>query len=415
MWSYSRSCRVVAGLALLAVLGCDPSSAEKSDAKTPPAPLTARVLPVELVPWPTLVRVQGSLQADEIATLSSRVAGLVDHVKVDRGAVVKQGDVLIELRRVDFDLKVAQAEAALKQTRARLGLRDGQKDESLDPTSAPPVREAHAQLQESLGKYERARGLRGTRAIPEEEVYTIKAAVEVNQARYQTAMNLVREMIATLAQNRVELAQAEQARSDSVVRAPFDGIVEHRPTPPGTYVLPGTPLVVLVRTDPLRFTAGVPERRTPLIHPGQKVLIYLEGRPKPLEGPVTRLSPALAMTSRSLTVEVDVPNAGSTIPANYFAEADILVDPEARTMAIPLTALNEFAGVEKVWLVRDGQAIEQRVRTGRRTTERVEILEGLRPGDQVLAEARLGRAGPVQQDRQTEQQADKETTRAVAG
>jgi RND family efflux transporter MFP subunit len=358
-------------------------------------PLSAKVFTVETAAWPIIVRVQGSLAADEHATLSSRVAGLVETVKVERGQVVKKGDVLVELRRRDFELKVMQAEAHVKQTRSRLGLRDEQKDEELDPLKAPLVREEQAHLNEHLTKLERARGLRGTGASSEEELQNLRAAVEAGQARLQSAQNQVRELIATLALCRAELALAEQGLADAEIRAPFDGIIDHKETAPGAYVQPGTPLVSLVRTDPLRFTAGVPERRSLDIRPGQPVVIVLEGRKQPLQGQVTRVSPALTMNSRALTVEVDVPNAGTKIPANYFAEAEILVDPDARTLAIPLAALHEFAGVEKVWLVRNGEASEQPVRTGRRNFRQVEILEGLQPGDTILADARPGRAGPV--------------------
>jgi RND family efflux transporter MFP subunit len=387
--------RLWTGLVVLFVAGC--SHAPGGTGANPPdrASLASKVFTAENVEWPIIVRVQGSLVADEHATLSSRVAGLVETVCVDRGQAVKKGDVLVALRARDFDLKVTQAEAHVKQTRARLGLREGQKDEDLDPQKAPLVREELAHLNESMTKLERTRSLRGTGASSEEELQNLRAAVEAGQARYQSAQNQVRELVATLALCRAELALAEQARSDAEIRAPFDGIVDHKMTAPGVYVQPGTAVVTLVRTDPLRYTAGVPERRSLDIKPGQGVVIVLEGRKQPLDGKVTRVGPALTTNSRALTVEVDVPNPDNKIPANFFAEAEILVDASARTLAIPLTALNEFAGVEKVWLVRNGEASEQRVRTGRRNFRQVEVLEGLQPGDTILADARLGRAGPV--------------------
>jgi hypothetical protein len=64
-------------------------------------------------------------------------------------------------------------------------------------------------------------------------------------------------------------------------------------------------------------------------------------------------------------------------------------------LAVPSTALSEFAGVEKVWIVRDGQAAEQSVRTGRRDAQRVEILAGLAMGDALVSDSRQGHAGEV--------------------
>lgn len=382
-------------LALLAVVGCGHGPAGHAPNEKVVEPLAAATLTVVPVPWPVYVRVQGNLEADEEATLSSRVAGLVEKVNADRGQAVKAGDVLVELRAVDFDLKVKHADAAVKQTRSRLGLREEAPDTELDPLRSPPVREAQANLNDAIARFERTRGLAGSAAASAEELQTLKAAVEVAQARYNGAMNQVRETIATLNLNKVALSQAQQDLRDAKTVAPFDGTIAERMTAKGANVLTGTPLFVLVKTDRLRFTAGVPERRTLQVQLNQKVRVHVEGVKEPLEGTVTRLSPALAMTSRSLVVEVDVPNPGSKIPANFFAEADILVEPEARSLAIPLSALSEFAGVEKVWVVRDGQAVEQRVRTGRRDFQRVEVTEGLKAGDVVLADARLGRPGPV--------------------
>jgi hypothetical protein len=78
-----------------------------------------------------------------------------------------------------------------------------------------------------------------------------------------------------------------------------------------------------------------------------------------------------------------------------FAEAGIVVEPDARALAVPTTAVREFAGVEKVWVVQDGQATERVVSTGRRDGDHVEVLHGLAAGERVVRDAQHGRAGPV--------------------
>jgi hypothetical protein len=127
----------------------------------------------------------------------------------------------------------------------------------------------------------------------------------------------------------------------------------------------------------------------------QEVRIFVEGEAEPITARVTRVSPGLEMASRSLIIEADVPNPAGRWRAGLFAQAAIVVDQQARVLAVPNSAITEFAGVQKVWLVRNQVAQGQRVVTGRREHGLAEILAGLAAGDTVLAEGQKGRAGPV--------------------
>jgi RND family efflux transporter MFP subunit len=198
-----------------------------------------------------------------------------------------------------------------------------------------------------------------------------------------------------VAVHRAALALALQAQADAVIEAPFDGVVEERHVAPGVYLQLGEPVLTLVRTNPLRFRAGVPEREAMLVELGQAVRIMIAGHAHSIQAEVTRISPSLDMSSRSLLVEVDVPNPGFRLRTGLFAEAEIVVDPEARTLAVPAPAVSEFAGVEKVWVVRGDEAQEQRIRSGRRDGQLIEILDGLAPGDRIAVDAKKGSAGPV--------------------
>jgi RND family efflux transporter MFP subunit len=177
--------------------------------------------------------------------------------------------------------------------------------------------------------------------------------------------------------------------------APFDGVVEARRISPGEYVTVGQPLISLVRAERLRFTAGVPESKAGVIKPGQRVEIHIAGVNEPLVTEVTRVSPIVTQTSRAVRIEADVPNPAHALQAGLFAEADVIVEPEAQALALPAAAVTRFAGVEKVWLVADGKAAQQSIRTGREEGGRVEILDGIAEGSQVIANADDGRNGPV--------------------
>ena len=201
--------------------------------------------------------------------------------------------------------------------------------------------------------------------------------MDVAAARYQAALYRLNESVALLSIRRAQLALAQQQQLDAVIRAPFTGVVEQRFVAPGAYVQVGAPVVALVRIDPLRFRSGVPERDASGVKLGQAVEILLEGEPQPVVATITRISPSLDLSSRSLTIEADLPNPDQRWRTGLFAEARIVVDPEATALAVPAGAVREFAGVEKVWRVREGRAVEQPVQTGRRNAEWVEILGGV--------------------------------------
>ncbi len=381
--------------AALAVAGCSHQTGPKQEKAAAGPPPTVRVTAAQLQDWPRVVRVQGSLAGDEEAVVGANVAGLVQEVPVDLGTVVRKGDVLAALRTEEFDVGVRQAEAQLGQVRSKLGLKPGEPDDKLDPLKAPTVRQEKAMMEDARTKAERGRVLLGQKVISPEEAQLLDAQLAVAAARYESALNGVDEQVALLAAQKAALQIAKQARSDAVIRAPFDGVVALRHVAPGAYVVRGAAVVTVVRADPLRFRAAAPERDALRVQIGQPLRIVVEGSSEPITATVTRVSPALDLASRALTFEADVPNRGGRLRAGLFAEAEVVVDPKARALTVPATAVTEFAGVEKVWLVKDGEAKEQRVRTGRREIDRVEVVVGLSPGDPVAADARQARAGRV--------------------
>jgi len=383
-----------------ALAGCQANaSAEKagteSDTATAAAPADVEVVAVEFRPWPREVRVQGSLLADEHAVIGTKVAGRVQQVHVDLGTVVAAGDVLATLETEEFDLQVRAAESQLQQVRMRLGLQPDDSEEKLDPTQAPAVVQEAALRNQARANLQRAQSLAPNHIITAEELDQCQAELEVAEARYRSALNSVGETVASIGLRRAELDLAKQARLDAEIRAPFAGCVEQRFVAPGTYVQVSEPIATLVRTDPLRFRAGVPERQAARLQENQAATIHVEGLETPLQGQVSRISPALDLSNRTLTVEIDVPNPSSRLRAGVFAEAAVVVDPEARSLAVPRDTLRDFAGVEKVWIVQDGKASEQVITTGRRDGDWVEILSGLAAGDRVVRQPQESLAGPV--------------------
>jgi len=238
------------------------------------------------------------------------------------------------------------------------------------------------------GKVDRERALRSQGAGTVELLQDAEAMLRVAKAKLDSSLNFVEEQVALLNLYKQELAQAKQSRTDATIRAPFDGVVQHRYAASGVYMPIGASVISLVRTNPLRFRSGVPEREALRVAVGQSVKIDIKGLKDPIAATISRIAPALELNSRALTIEADIPNADSKLRSGLFAQGEIIVDPASQTIAVPLSTITEFAGVEKVWKVENNEVREVRIRTGRRDKDRVEIVSGLKAGDVILAEPR---------------------------
>ncbi len=343
--------------------------------------------------WPATTRAQGSLVSDEQTTVAFKVSGRLTQVYVDTGDVVRQGDLLAKLDQQDYELLVKQAEAYLVQARAAVGLLPGEALENFDPKKSPPVREAFVVWEDAKLRVNRAARLRETSAISPVEYDTAEAGERIAQARYALAMNTVLEKTALINVRTADLNLARQRLADTEVVAPFDGVVQVRTVSPGTFVQIGQTLMSIVRNSTLRFRGSIPERSAQLLRIGQSVDLFIESEDGVRQSTVTRINPTLDMQSRSLMFESIVDNHDGRLRAGLFAEGEVVLDPNAKVIAIPRSAIIRFAGVEKAWTIRNGQLMEQPLEIGREALDRVEVLEGLKAGNRILLDAKQGRVG----------------------
>jgi len=325
----------------------------------------------------------GALAAYEQATLSVKVSGRMQLVSVDIGSVVKKGQLIAQLEKREYEVKLQQSEAFLAQARAKLGLPLEGDDDKVDIAQTSLVREADAVLGEAKRNRDRVLKLSKEGVLSQSELGTVEAAYEVAVNRQRDALEEARNRQAQLAQRRAEVAIAKQQLDETTIKAPFDGIVQERKASQGEYLSVGSPVATVVRGDILRLRLEVPERRASLVKEGQPVRLTVTGDTNLYLGEIKRLSPMLNDLSRMLVVEADVPNPGR-LRSGFFAQADIVVNTDEPALTVPLDALVTFAGVEKVLTIKEGKAVERPVSAGRRGEKWVEILTGLKPGEAVV-------------------------------
>ncbi len=377
------------------ILGCGDkdkatsSASKESDATTVRAvkTFTAQVRPME-----RSITVTGSFNARERSTLSVKVPGRLDTMAVDIGSVVAKGDVLAQIEKEDYVLKVKQAEALLTQARVRLGLSPEGNDDQIDTEKTATVQQAQAVLDEALANRDRIKALTKEKISAQAELDTAEAAYRVALGKYQDALHDVRERKGLLVQRRAELNLAQKQMVDSTIRAPFDGVVQQRRASPGEFLEMGTPLLVIAAVNPLRLQLEVPERESTRISVGQPIRITVSEDTNVYSAVVSRVSPMLSESNRMLVVEADAPGA-PTLRPGLFAEASIVVSTNDPALSIPTNAVTSFVGLQKAFIVKEGKAVEKSITIGRRRNGLVEVINGIAPGDKVILDPAKIRSG----------------------
>jgi RND family efflux transporter MFP subunit len=389
LWRFVKHSCLFFALAVVATTsaGCKsgyPASAQNRP-KEATEPKPVKLARVTELTMERTVTVTGMLTAYEQATLSAKVPGRLQSITVDLGSVVRRGQVIAQLEQQDYLYRVKQAEAALAQARARLGLALDGKDDHVDPEETGTVRQARALLDDARLKRERAVKLLEKGVIAQAQMDAADAEYKVALSRYQDAIEEIRNRQAIVLERRSQLELARQQLADTTVYAPFDGVVQERRATVGEFLAAGAPIVTIVKIDPLRLRVEVPEREARNIRLGQTVRVMVEGDATTYAGHIARLSPSITAQNRMLMVEAEVRNNGQLRPG-AFVRADIVTSDSTPATVVPTNSIVAFAGIEKVITVEDGKAIEKPITTGRRSGDWTEVLSGVKVGELVVVD-----------------------------
>ncbi|MFO7776691.1 MAG: efflux RND transporter periplasmic adaptor subunit [Candidatus Hydrogenedentota bacterium] len=330
--------------------------------------------------------------------ISPMVEGPLDFFPWREGDSVEEGEKLAEINRATYRAEVKTAEASLAVAEANLAdLRAGSRREEID-IARENIREAEEAAAYEKDYRERGAQLVESGALAGEELDKARVNHVTAQARLYAARREleIRETgptpTAIAAQEaRVEEAAAklEEARTrleESVLTAPFDGVVTKIFARPGDTAAPRVPLLEMVDMNSLALRFTVPEAQAAAVQQGMPVTARLDALPeKNHSGEVVRVYPELDPEMRTRTVEALLDNPPELVP-NMFARVRVMLR-EAEAIVLPAHAiLLSPSGEDVVYVIEDGQAQQRPVTLGIDQGERVEIVSGLEAGEQVAVE-----------------------------
>lgn len=412
---------------LCAVAGCDGAGGGHGQDVAEGLP-PVRVAPIkpERKTLMRTVELPGRAEAYEVAPLYAKVTGYVEKIPVDIGDTIRgthgdePGTVLCELLVPELKEELAQKAAMVEQTKAEVLQADAavKVAEATVRSADAKIREAQAAMAREeaqcvrwKSEYERVSKLAESGALTKKladetlaELSAAEAACKAVTARIASAEAQQQESAAGLEKARADavavrsqlaVAEAEQRRLTalldySVIRAPFDGVVVDRQVHTGHLVQAGgsghAPLLTVMRTDPIRVVVDIPEVDAVRVSPGTKVELRIPSLPgEPYVGTVTRTSWSLNTTSRTMTAEIDVPNADGKWRPGQYVQVKITVAELENVLSLPKTAILTQEKQTYCYAIgADNKIVRLPVSLGLQAGSEFEVREGLTGDERVI-------------------------------
>ena len=376
---------VVAGIALIAsasamrILGRQPHAAAEAaaDAGTP----RAAVARVERGAISNTVTIAGEFLPYQEVELHAKVAGYIRKINVDIGDRVQAGEVLAVLEVPELNAQVDGADASVRHSREEI------------------VREQH-EVKRSEASHEalHAEALRLQQAsdtrpglIAQQELDDAKAKDVAAEAQVESSKSALAAAQQQLGVTQANKSQVSAMQDYSRITAPFTGVVTARYADTGALVQAGTssnaalPVVRLAQVDVLRLRVPVPESMAGRIGDGAAAQVYVQATGQRFQANVTRLTGSFDRATRTMQVEIDVKNQNGHLTPGMYADVTLTADSAADAATIPVEAVRHEGSASSVLLLdSDNRIVKRTVHTGLEDASRVEVTDGLHPGDRVV-------------------------------
>ncbi|MBA4396697.1 MAG: hypothetical protein C0394_04855 [Syntrophus sp. (in: bacteria)] len=287
----------------------------------------------------------GTLKPGEEVMVSSQIDGILKELHVQEGAIVSKGMLLARIDDTDYRLELSRAEAAMRQMDASLA-----------------NLKVEFERKDALHK----EGLVSRQQF--DDIVTRRLLAEGEVDRTRGALDLAREKL-----------------TKTKIHAPMAGAVKEKKVTPGDYIRNGTPLLQLTLNNPVKLSFTVTEKDVARLKIGQECLFKVDAFPdREFKGALSVIYPNLEERTRSLQAEARVPNPQMLLKPGLFARVTIYTGAAAEKVIVPVTALMYENEKVKTFVVEQDKAKERFVRLGGKYGEYMEIVEGLKGGEQLI-------------------------------
>lgn len=408
---------VVLAAALLA--GC---SKKAEEAEGPEAPAPVQVTGVTQENIRRIVAGDGVLFPIAQTGVMPNITKPVVKFYVNRGDHVKEGQVIATLESRDLKAAVENTKAQVNQANVNLHMTQGatvpesivkaQADVENDQQAMDAAKRLLDNQQKLLDQ-----GALPARRVDEARVAYVSAKTQLDGAKeHLRALNSVskEDQIAT-ARAQLQAAQAQQASAEAQlsyaeIHSPRSGVVADRPVYEGEMAVPGTPLATIMDISRVVARINIPQNQISTVKVGQPAEITPADGGEPVEGKVTVVSPAADLNTTTAQIWVEIPNPGEKLKPGASVHVKIITELVKNATTVPSSAIlpGEEGGVSVLVIDSDSVAHRHVVALGIREGDKVQLLSGARPGDEVVVVGGMGvdDKGKVKKIDTTVQEAD---------
>ena len=374
---------VVLAVTALAACGCSKTDTAQARGRE----VSAKPVKVEPVLQETVkrtVELVGTLAAVDQVTISSEADGKVSRILADLGDRVTAGQTLIQVDHEKQQYSLEQQKATLARALAQYGAADPQHLPDVEKT--PDVQKANADLVQAKQSFDRTSELFKRSLVPKQLLDDAATALQSKQASYDLSLQTAKNLRASIQGSEASMKLADRQLRDTDIRSPFDGYVEKRLVNLGELVKTQMPVMAVVRVDPLKVIAEIPEKMAPWIKDGQAVELHVDAYPdQTFIGKVSRISPAVNTATRAFPFEALVPNKDARLKPGTFARVHIESSKIDNVLTLPYATMQYRYGVNRVFVVEGDKLAVRELKVGERLGERIEILSGVKAGEQIAA------------------------------
>jgi len=335
----------------------------------------------------------GRIITPQRAAVGAVITGRVARIPVEEGQSVKRGDVLIVLDDEDERASVAQASGAVAQAEARLR----QLREVSLPAAEQALIQAQANLTQARQQHDRARELKAKGFVSQAALDDAQRNLDVAEsqlraAKLQVATNRPSGSDFALAQTALAQARATlgvaQAKLDqTVILAPVDGTLISRNVEPGNVVQSGKELMALAPEGETQVVVQIDEKNLAQLRIGQHALASADAFPRERFAAVlVYINPGIDALRGSVEVKLRVPKPPAYLRQDMTVSVDIEVARSAGTVVVPADTVRDVGSAQPwVLAVDGGRAVRRAVKLGLKGDGRVEVLDGVAPGDRLIS------------------------------
>lgn len=357
-------------------------------------------------PIARVLELPGSLRSFYKAKMYAKASGYIENVLVDIGDRVKAGQLLAVIEEPELKKQLAQSQASLAASDAGVAQAQAQLDQYIRGLGVAQgnLTSAQASLTLQQAIYASSKQLFEGQAISQQaydqatsQLTGAQAGVDVARAKVAAAEALIQSgrSALVLSQANVQVAKAGMQKFQTLlaydqITAPFDGVITMRGIDPGDFVQSASqgkslkPLFEIVQQKKVRVFVDVPEQEVRFVHVGTAVQVTPFGYDNiHLTGNITRTADALDVATRTLRCEIDLENPTGVLRGGMYADVKIF-EHRADGVLVPQTSLITSGDNTYVMLVRKNRAVEVPVKTGLSTSLMVQIISGLKIGEQII-------------------------------